>query len=74
MYLEFDLPKDGGYNATLGAIKIAVARWATAQDINYVDKNIKHKYRVTFDRDEHYTVFTMTWNSAFEYKIIDIKW
>ena len=74
MYLEFGLPKDGGYTATLGAIKIAVARWSRSQGINYVDKSIKFKYRVTFDRDEHYTIFTLTWDSPFEYKIIDIKW
>jgi hypothetical protein len=74
MYLEFQLPKDGGYGATLGAYKIAIARWANKQGINYADKNIKYKYRVTFDRDEYYTVFTLTWDSPFEYKIIDIKW
>jgi len=51
-----------------------VARWAKKQGIAYVDKNIKYKYRVTFDQDKHYTVFTLTWNGQFEYKIIDIKW
>ena len=74
MYLEFQLPKDGGYTATLGAYKIAVSRWARLQGINYVDKHIKYKYRVTFDRDEYYTIFTLTWDWPFEYKIIDIKW
>ena len=74
MYVEFELPKDGGYGATLAAFKIAVARWAKKQGIVYIDKNIKYKYRVTFDQDKHYTVFTLTWNGQFEYKIIDIKW
>ena len=74
MYLEFQQPNDGGYSATLAAYKIAISRWAIKQGINYVDKNIKYKYRVTFDRDEHYTIFTLTWNDQFEYKIIDIKW
>lgn len=74
MYIQFDLPRNGGYAATLGAYRIAVARWAKSQNINYVDKHIKYKYRVTFDRDEHYTIFTLTWDSDFEYKIIDIKW
>jgi hypothetical protein len=74
MYLEFQLPTDGGYGATLAAYKIAVARWAKKQGIAYIDKNIKYKYRVTFDQDKHYTVFTLTWNGQFEYKIIDIKW
>jgi hypothetical protein len=74
MYLEFQLPNDGGYGATLAAYKIAVARWAKKQGIAYVDKNIKYKYRVTFDQDKHYTVFTLTWNGQYKYKIIDIKW
>jgi hypothetical protein len=74
MYLEFQLPNDGGYSATLAAYKIAISRWAIKQGINYVDKNIKYKYRVTFDRDEHYTIFTLTWNDQFEYKIIDRTW
>ena len=74
MYLEFQLPNNGGYDATLAAYKIAVARWAKKQGIAYIDKNIKYKYRVTFDQDKHYTVFTLTWNGQFEYKIIDIKW
>lgn len=74
MYLEFDLPKDGGYTATLGAIKIALSRWAKSQGIAYVDKSIKFKYRVTFNHDQHYTVFTLTWDGPFEYKIIDIRW
>lgn len=74
MYLEFQLPRDGGHVATLTALRIAVARWASAQGIAYAEKNIKYKYRVTFDLDKHYSVFTLTWNSSFEYKIIDIKW
>ena len=74
MYLEFQLPTDGGYGATLAAYKIAISRWATKQGINYVDKNIKYKYRVTFDQDQHYTIFTLTWDGQFEYKIIDNKW
>ena len=74
MYIEFQLPKDGGYTATLGAYKIAVARWARKQEIKYVDKTIKFKYRITFDRDEHYTIFSLTWDSDFEYKLIDNKW
>jgi hypothetical protein len=74
MYVEFQLPKDGGYHATLAAYKSAVACWAIEQGVKFADKNIKYKYRVTFDSDEHYTVFSLTWKSALEYKIIDIKW
>ena len=74
MYIEFQLPKDGGYTATLGAYKIAVARWASRQNIDYADKTIKFRYRVTFDQDEYYTVFALTWDSDFEYNLIDTKW
>jgi hypothetical protein len=58
----------------LAAHKMAVAAWAKKQEIKYVDKNIKFKYRVTFDQDEHYTIFTLTWDWPFEYRLIDIKW
>lgn len=58
----------------LASYKMAVATWAEQQDIIYVDKNIKTEYRVTFDQDEHYSVFTLTWNYPFQYKLIDNKW
>jgi len=73
VYIEFELPTNG-YHSMLAAHKMAVAAWAKKQEIKYVDKNIKFKYRVTFDQDEHYTIFTLTWDWPFEYRLIDIKW
>jgi len=74
VYVEFELPQHEGYHAMLSSYKMAVSTWAREQHIQFKDKDIKYKYRVTFDRDEHYTIFALTWNWPFEYKLIDTKW
>jgi hypothetical protein len=73
MYIEFELPTNG-YWGMLASYQMAVKEWAQHQNIIFKDKHIKTKYRVTFDQDEHYTVFTLTWNWPFEYRLIDNKW
>lgn len=74
MYIVFNLPNDNSYYTMLEAYRMAMSSWANQQNIHYVDKYIKYWYRVTFDRDEHYTIFRLTWNWPFEYELIDPKW
>jgi hypothetical protein len=67
MYLAFDL--DDIYlprlNATLHA-------WSDRFDIPYKTKIVRNIKRVTFDQDDSYTLFTMTWDHArFPFSLID---
>ena len=74
MYIRFDLPHDESYGYNLYQIQSQVSDWATKQQIPYKEKTIKHAHRITFENDQHYTIFLMTWNSELEYQIIDTKW
>lgn len=47
---------------TLYAIRDALLAWSTKHNIPYKQKTIKYTHRVTFDNDEFYTFFTLTWN------------
>ena len=64
MYIEFQkfqLPN--GTTATAWpTIGVKLHDWAAKYNIKYRQKIIKHTLRVTFDSDESYTLFTMTWN------------
>ena len=70
MYIEFSLPK--GYNDiqpgwsaghALAMIQDAMNRWGNQYSIQFREKTIKYKYRVTFDQDQTYSFWAMTWNS-----------
>lgn len=76
MYIEFSLPENNSYNYVLTLIKLNIVEWATTQQIPYTQKTIKYTHRLAFDRDEYYSIFTLTWNPApnLEFKIIDKKW
>ena len=75
MYLRFDVR----WTTELEDIKREVKSWADRYGIRYTYKTIKYHHRVGFDRDEHFTLFSMTWNPAnyderpwLKYQIIDI--
>ncbi len=64
MYIEFTLPQGaGGMTAThaLNIVYKQLAIWANKYDVNYKTKTIKYKLRVTFDSDDCYTLFGLTW-------------
>ena len=53
MYIEFSLPSD--------FVRNKLSAWAVKYTIKYRQKIIKYTLRVTFDSDESYTLFAMTW-------------
>ena len=67
MYIEFDLLPDihtampDWYN-TLLTIQDAMNSWGNRHSIQFREKTIKYKYRVTFDQDQTYSFWAMTWN------------
>lgn len=64
MYIEFQLPQsDDGLTAiyAAGTIHRHLATWAEKYKLKYKTKTIKYTIRVTFDLDEDYTLFGLTW-------------
>ena len=57
MYLAFDL--DDIYLPRLNA---ALNAWSDRFDIPYNTKTVRNIKRVTFDSDDSYTFFAMTWD------------
>ena len=65
MYIEFRLPTGAGGQAaqyTNGVLTRNLQEWSERQGIPFNKKIHKWTVRVTFDRDEHYSVFALTWN------------
>jgi hypothetical protein len=66
MYIEFKLPDgpDAFYTAddfrTL--VRQEMQNWSQRYSIAYREKTIKYTVRFTFDRDEFYSFWNMTWN------------
>ena len=64
MYIEFQLPMGaGGQTASyaLGTIRNQLILWAKKYNIEYRTKVFKYTLRVTFESDQSYTLFAMTW-------------
>lgn len=53
MYIEFRLSSD--------LVRTKLNAWAVKYNIKYRTKVFKYTLRVTFDSDESYTLFAMTW-------------
>ena len=73
MYIEFQLPPDLR-NAIANAIKAEVAVWAARYgvlDSDYSQKTIKYTHRLGFNKEKHFSLFSMTWDK-FDYKIINV--
>ena len=74
MYIEFDLlpaaqtAMPDWYN-TLSTIQDAMNFWGNQHSIQFREKTIKYKYRVTFDQDQTYSFWAMTWNPK-QHKIL----
>jgi len=64
MYIEFTLPQGAsGLTAghALGTVHKQLATWAQKHSVEYKTKTINYKLRVTFDSDNTYTLFGLTW-------------
>lgn len=79
MYIEFDLESTGSplpglvqYRANV-IISRALDDWSTRYQIPYRTKTVKYKKRVTFDLDDSYSLFAMTWNTERKFKALG-KW
>lgn len=79
MYIEFDLAQNDQMMPALVAyradniINQALAAWSKRHYIPYKTKRVKYKKRVTFDSDESYSLFALTWNTERKYSALD-KW
>ena len=67
MYIAFDL-----YSTHLQDLNAALHAWSDRFDIPYNTKTVRYIKRVTFDLDDSYTFFAMTWDHAqFPFSLID---
>jgi hypothetical protein len=66
MYIEFDIRDNDnmidGYANRM--INRALHEWSDRYQIPYNTKTVKYTKRITFDQDEHYSLFAMSWNPA----------
>lgn len=68
MYIEFDLlpnvvmaPTQAA-DVALTVIRAEMQAWSEQYGIPYREKTIKYTHRVTFDQDELYSFWAITWN------------
>ena len=65
MYIEFWLPRGAGgpdqASYALSIVQKKLVLWAAKYEVEYRTKVFKYTLRVTFDSDESYTLFAMTW-------------
>lgn len=69
MYIEFRLPTGAGGMAaqyTNSVLNRNLHAWSDQYNIPYNKKIHKWTVRITFDNDQHYTLFAMTWNPKSE--------
>ena len=67
MYIEFDLLPTGlsapsDWYHSLLIIQDEMNSWGKRYSIQFREKTIKYKHRVTFDQDQTYSFWAMTWN------------
>jgi len=73
VYIEFDLPHDESYGLVLGLIKVDIVDWATRYNVPYSQKTIKYTHRLGFNREEHFSLFSMTWSSKIPFRIVNVN-
>lgn len=69
MYIEFCLPQGAsGLSATHAILFIRkdLIEWSIKYRIQYKEKFVKDKIKVTFSDPEHYTFFGLTWEPAYQ--------
>jgi hypothetical protein len=73
VYVEFELPPELR-TVIANAIKAEVAIWADrygVPDSDYSQKTIKYTHRLGFNKEKHFSLFSMTWDK-FEYRIVNV--
>lgn len=70
MYIEFRLPTGGGIQHANWSILQLLSEWAEQYGAKYTRKNIKYTLRVTFDDENMYSLFALTWKGP-EYRLIE---
>lgn len=69
MYIEFGLPKVSPDYAN-HLIDQALHSWSMLYQTPYNTKIVKYTKRVTFEHDESYSLFALTWNIAQEHRAL----
>lgn len=67
MYLTFDVR----WQQELDYVCAEIQRWADQYGVAYTQKTIKHKHRLSFNREKDFTLFYMTWQGP-PYEIVDL--
>ena len=74
MYIEFDLLKGPDSIPTAMSncqIENEIKSWAKLHNISYKSKTVKYKKRVTFEHDDSYLLFAMSWTGIWvNYRIV----
>lgn len=65
MYIEFKIAYNHRYSESL--LEKYLAAWSQKHQIRYRTKSYKDTLRVTFDNDEHYTFFSITWPHTYNW-------
>lgn len=79
MYIEFELAQRDQMLPALVAFRAsnlisqALEDWSQCYQIPYKTKTVKYKKRVTFDSDESYSLFAVTWNPERKFRALG-KW
>ncbi len=79
MYIEFELARRDALMVGLvswraeNIIDRELVAWSERYQIAYKTKTVKYRKRVTFDSDESYTLFAMTWNTERKFRALG-KW
>jgi hypothetical protein len=74
MYVQFDLPQGLAY-VVVEAIKSSIKLWANRYEIpdsGYSQKTIKYTHRLGFNREEYFSLFSMTY-SDFDFRIVNVQ-
>lgn len=75
MYVQFDLPDDRIGAAILEAIKSSIILWTHKYEIpssGYSQKTIKYTHRLGFNRQEYFSLFSMTYTD-FNFRIVNVQ-
>ncbi len=74
MYVQFDLPQGLAY-VVVEAIKSSIKLWANRYEIpdsGYSQKTIKYTHRLGFNREEYFSLFSMTYTD-FDFRIVNVQ-
>lgn len=71
MYIAFKLPRDlgvAGYDFVDQELELSISDWAQRYQItDWRTKNFKFVKRLTFDKDDTYSLFMLTWQEHLQF-------